>query len=54
MIKEYVITFLNETTNSIKCDLFDAKSPESAIHDFKECYRHGTYKILSVVETGRL
>lgn len=50
---EYVVTFLNEDTNKIGCDVFNATSESEANHDFKECYRHYRYKILSTVPTGR-
>lgn len=50
---EYVVTFLNATTNKVKCDCFNARSESEARHDFRECYRHDEYKILSTVPTGR-
>ncbi len=53
MYKEYVVTFINLTTNKVKCYCFNSRSESEAIRDFKECYRHDSYKVLSVVETGR-
>lgn len=51
--QEYVVTFLNVTTNKVKCDCFMASSVNNAIHDFRECYRHDVYNVLSVALTGR-
>jgi hypothetical protein len=31
-------------------DTFTANTPQEAKKDFKECYRHDTYKIISVEE----
>lgn len=53
MCKEYVVTFLNVDTNKINFDCFMDASEDAAKRSFRECYRHGRYQILSVVETGR-
>lgn len=53
MLKDYAVTFLNLTTNRVKVDCFVAHSKEEAISDFKVCYRHGEFKVLYAVETGR-
>lgn len=50
---EYVITFLSCDTNRIAFDCFMATSAGDARRCFHECYRHGNYKILSTVLTGR-
>lgn len=34
--QEYVVTFLNVTTNKVKCDCFMASSVNNAIHDFSK------------------
>lgn len=46
----YAIVFLNEKTWKVGLDFFNGTSEGDAKHGFRECYRHGTYKILSVVE----
>lgn len=48
-MKNYRVTFerSNGTTGS---DIFGSNTPQEARHDFKECYRHDIYKILSVEE----
>ena len=52
MLKEYVVTFLNPE-NKVKCDCFVSKTENEATKDFRACYRHGKYKILSIAETSR-
>ena len=49
MVKDWVITFLNEDTNKAGCDVFTEESVSDAIHAFKECYRHAHYKVLTCV-----
>lgn len=53
MQSEYVVTFLSLDTNKIFIDCFMATGEADARHCFNECYRHGNYKILSTVLTGR-
>lgn len=53
MYKDYAVTFLNLDTNKVGVDCFAGKNKTEAVKDFKDCYRHGNYKVLSVVETGR-
>lgn len=53
MCKEYVVTVLSLDTNKIFTDCFMATTDGEARHSFNECYRHGNYKILSAVPTGR-
>lgn len=53
MSKEYVVTVLSLDTNKIFTDVFMATSEGGTRHSFNECYRHGNYKILSAVPTGR-
>ncbi len=53
MQKEYVVTVLSLDTNKVFTDCFMATGERNARLCFNECYRHGNYKILSVVPTGR-
>lgn len=53
MYMEYAVTFLSLNANRVGVDCFIAKNKAEAVKDFKDCYRHGNYKVLSVVETGR-
>ena len=53
MYMDYAVTFLNLDTNKVGVDCFAGKNEAEAVKDFKDCYRHGNYKVLSVVETGR-
>lgn len=53
MYKDYAVTFLNLDTNKVGVDCFAGRNKTEAVKDFKDCYRHGNYKVLSVVETGR-
>ena len=50
MIKNYAVTFINLETRMLKVDAFSANNEQEAKRDFKECYRHGSYKIISVGE----
>lgn len=51
--EEYVVTVLSLDTDRIFTDCFDATSAGEARRFFGDCYRHGNYKILSAVPTGR-
>lgn len=48
-MKNYKVTF-ERSNKTIGTDVFAASTTEEARHDFKECYRHDLYKILSVEE----
>lgn len=48
--KTYAVTFLNLDNRKVLVDCFTTKSEVGAVSDFKDCYRHGNYKVLSVVE----
>jgi len=50
MIKSYAVVFLNEKTWKTKMDIFSEISTGAARHAFRECYRHGNYRVLSIVE----
>lgn len=43
----YRITFLDEY-GSKKVDCFHAPSKDAAIGMFRDCYRHGCYKIVQI------
>lgn len=50
MIKNYAVTFINLETRIIKVDSFSVNNEQEARRDFKEVYRHGSYKIISIGE----
>ena len=50
IFKTYAVTFLNLDNRKVSVDCFTNKSESGAVSDFKDCYRHGNYKVLSVVE----
>lgn len=49
-MKNYVVVFLRNENHSTGIDTFCGISESEARHAFRECYRHGTYKILGVLE----
>ena len=50
MYKNYAVVYQNLDTKKVNSDTFYARSEAEARHDFHECYRHGDYRILAVVE----
>ncbi len=52
MYMVYAVTFLDLDKNKVEVDCFASKNEAEAVKGFKVCYRHGNYKVLSVVETG--
>ena len=50
MIKTWDVVYQNEKSKKVGMDVFSNSSEIGVRHDFKECYRHGNYKILAVVE----
>lgn len=46
-MKNYKITFKRDN-GTIGNDTFTANNKHEAIKDFKDCYRHGKYEIISV------
>ena len=48
--KSYAVTFINLDSRKVSVDTFTTKSESGAVSDFKDCYRHGNYKVLSVTE----
>ncbi len=50
MIKSYAVVFQNQRTGKVGMDIFSDGSPGAVQKDFFYCYRHGSYRILSVTE----
>lgn len=50
MYKNYAVVYQNMETKRVNSDTFYSRSAAEARHDFSECYRHGNYRILVVVE----
>lgn len=50
MYKHYAVVYQNVKTEKVNSDTFYARSEAEARHDFRECYRHGEYTILDVIE----
>ena len=50
MIKNWAVTFYNVETRKVKVDCFGGIDAAEARRYFRDCYRHGVYQILSVVE----
>lgn len=48
-MKNYKVTF-ERSNKTIGTGTFTTNSKEEARHDFRECYRHDVYKILSIEE----
>ena len=46
--RTYAVTAINMENKHVVCDLFTATCEAEARKDFKECYRHAVYKILSI------
>lgn len=50
MAKSWAVTFYNLETKVVKVDTFGGATETEARREFRDCYRHGMYKILSTVE----
>lgn len=50
MYKNYAVVYQNLETKKVNSATFYSRSEAAAKHDFHECYRHGNYLILTVVE----
>ena len=50
MYKEYIVVFQNLETGKCHLDIFAEVNEAKARKAFKECYRHGFYRIISVTE----
>ena len=48
--RTYMILFQNVETKRLAVDTFMGKTESEARKSFKECYRHGNYKLLTVDE----
>ena len=49
-MKKWVVVFQNKKTGKVALNVFYSISPGGAYKDFRDCYRHGDYRILAVVE----
>lgn len=47
---DWTVKFENIDNGKIAEDKFSASRKSEVIHAFKECYRHGNYKVLEVTE----
>lgn len=50
MYKGFAVLYQNLDTKKINNDTFCARTELDAKRYFRECYRHGNYHILAVVE----
>lgn len=50
----WIVKFQNMETGKTGEDKFTARNRGEAVYSFKECYRHAVYKILDVINTGKL
>ena len=50
MYRSYAVVYQNLETKRVNSATFCSRSEAEARHDFHECYRHGDYRILAVVE----
>ena len=51
MYRSYAVVYQNLETKKVNSDTFHSRSEAEARHDFHECYRHGDYRSLAVVES---
>ena len=54
MTRDYVVLFMNLSTMKVGMDTFTAADHVEAKSSFRACYRHGSYRIVSVVEIPEL
>lgn len=54
MCKDWVVVFQNLETGKVRLDTFTDNSESAARKSFWACYRHGNYKILTVVEKPKV
>lgn len=54
MYKTFAVMFMNKENRKIVHDTFYCRNENEARHDFRECYRHGDYKILAVAEVPEI
>lgn len=50
MYREFAVVYQNMETKKVNSATFCSRSEIEARRDFRECYRHGEYRILAVVE----
>lgn len=50
MCKDWVVVFQRLNTGKVSIDTFTENSESAARRAFWACYRHGDYRILTVVE----
>lgn len=50
MVKDWIVVFQNLNTGKVNIDTFTENSESAARRAFWACYRHGDYRILTVVE----
>ena len=50
MYKNYAVVYQNVDTKKVNFTVLCSRSELEAKHDFRECYRHANYRILSVAE----
>lgn len=50
MYKDYAVVYQNLETKRVNSATLPARTESEARHAFRECYRHGDYRILAVVE----
>lgn len=50
MYKDFAVVYQNMETKRVNSVTFCSRTEAEARHDFFECYRHGEYRILAVVE----
>lgn len=50
MLKDWVVVFQNLETGKVAIDTFTERNESAARRAFWACYRHGDYRILTVVE----
>ena len=50
MCKDWVVVFQSLETGKVRIDTFTERNETEARKCFWACYRHGNYKILTVVE----
>ena len=54
MCKDWVVVFQNLETGKVRLDTFTERNETEACKCFWACYRHGNYKILTVVEKPKV
>lgn len=50
MLKEYAVIFQDQETGKVGLDKFMGAHEAGARRDFRDCYRHGSHRVLATVE----